>query len=85
MIKLTIRERRKKKKLSQLQLAQLLNVDQTAISQWETNRTRPSLENLVQLSNIFNCEIKDLINNEISVKKKKKMNLNKFKEDKLNE
>lgn len=52
---------RKEKSLSQLQLAQMLNVDQTAISQWETNKTMPSIENLVKLSKIFDCEISDLI------------------------
>ena len=58
---MTIREMRKKNNLSQMELARLLNVNQTAISQWETNRTRPSVEKLILLSEIFNCEIRDLI------------------------
>lgn len=68
---MTIRDMRKKKNLSQMQLAQLLNVDQTAISQWETNRTRPSIENLILLSDIFDCEIKDLIFIDSADKKKR--------------
>lgn len=56
-----IRELRKRKNLTQSQLAKLVNVDQTAISQWETGRTKPTIDNLVLLSNILDCEIKDIL------------------------
>lgn len=56
-----IRELRKKKNLTQSQLAKLVKVDQTAISQWETGRTKPTIANLVLLSNILDCEIKDML------------------------
>lgn len=58
-----IRDLRKQKKLTQIQLAQLMNVDQTAISQWETGKTRPTIENYVMLSKVFNCELNILIEN----------------------
>lgn len=56
-----IRELRKRKNLTQSQLAKLVDVDQTAISQWETGRTKPTIDNLVLLSNILDCEIKDIL------------------------
>lgn len=57
-----IREQRKKLNLTQIKLAQLMNVDQTAISQWETGRTKPTLDNLVLLSKILKCDLESLIN-----------------------
>lgn len=56
-----IRTLRKKKHLSQIELAQSLHNDQTAISQWETNRTKPSMDNLIKLAEILECEISDFV------------------------
>lgn len=56
-----IREQRKKLNLTQIQLAELMDVDQTAISQWETGRTKPTIKNLVRLSKILKCDLETLI------------------------
>ncbi len=52
-----IRALRKKANLSQLELAELCGVHQTAISQWEKGRTNPDTETLIALSHIFHCSI----------------------------
>lgn len=48
-----IRTLRKKHGLTQAELAQKLNVHQTAVSQWEKGRTAPDIEQIKELSNIF--------------------------------
>ena len=58
----SLRELRREKGLSQQRLAELLNVNQTAISQWERGITCPSSRMLLKLSQIFNinpCELLD--------------------------
>lgn len=49
-----IRTLRKKHGLTQAALAQMLHVHQTAVSQWEKGRTAPDIEQMKELSNIFN-------------------------------
>lgn len=49
----SIRELRKNKGLSQRALADLLEVNQTAVSQWERGVTTPSSHMLLRLSQIF--------------------------------
>ena len=39
-----IREVRKAKKLSQTELAEMLHVHQTAVSQWENGKTEPDVD-----------------------------------------
>lgn len=58
-----LRELRKEKHLTQCQLAKKVKVDQTAISQWERGITKPSLNNLLLLSEILDCDIDKLIKN----------------------
>jgi len=45
-----IRSIRKQKKLSQLQLAKMIDVSKSACGQWERGRTCPTVENLAQLA-----------------------------------
>ncbi len=56
-----IKELRKRHGLSQQRLAQILNVHQTAISQWETGRTTPDIEIADKLSSVFNESIEFLL------------------------
>jgi repressor LexA len=49
----TIKELRKSKKLSQKDLAEILNVHQTAVSQWEQNRTMPDIDMIKKLAKYF--------------------------------
>ncbi len=49
-----IKELRKKHGLSQQGLADILHVHQTAVSQWENDKTAPDLDNLQQMAKLFN-------------------------------
>ena len=53
------------KKLSQEELAKKLFVSSKTISSWETNRTEPSLEIIVKLSEILDCSVIYLIYGDI--------------------
>lgn len=59
-----IKKLRKQKKWSQKQLADKLNIHQTAVSQWETGRSYPDVEIAIKLSEIFNVSIDYLIKGE---------------------
>lgn len=52
---------RKEKGLTQLQLAEQLNISDKAVSKWESGKGDPSLEMLSSLSDFFNCSIDYLI------------------------
>ena len=56
-----IKRERKKRGLSQAQLAKKLHVTQGAISQWENNSTRPDMDLLAKLALLFNCTIDFLL------------------------
>ena len=49
-----IEQLRKEFKLSQKELADKLHIHQTAVSQWERERTAPSFDLLCQMSALFN-------------------------------
>ena len=53
---------RKKHNYSQTQLAELLGVHQTAVSQWELGKTLPDILTAKKLSLIFGVTIEDLLN-----------------------
>ena len=55
-----LRTLRKEKVLTQVQLAQMVHVDQTAISQWERGIAQPRLRNCLQLAQILECSIEDI-------------------------
>ncbi len=46
---------RKINNLTQLSLAEKLNISDKAVSKWESNKGDPSLEMVVKLSEFFNC------------------------------
>ena len=48
---------RKEKGLTQLQLAEMLNVSRQAVSRWEGGLAVPSLENLKYLGNLYNVPL----------------------------
>lgn len=54
---------RKKSGLSQKEFAAILNVHQTAVSQWETGRTTPDIEILSRMANLFNTTIDEITGN----------------------
>ncbi len=61
-----IKDMRKEKNMTQKELADILFVSDKAVSSWEGNRTEPSLELIVKLSEIFDCSTSYLIYGDIS-------------------
>ena len=66
MLKDTIIYYRKKRGLSQEELANLLFVSRQTVSQWETGQTLPTIDNLQRLKEIFGVGFDDLLNESAS-------------------
>ena len=63
---------RKKYKLSQMELGNLVNVSNKAVSKWETGKSKPGIGIMNKLSLIFNVKLEDLMkenktNNNINI------------------
>ncbi|WP_430289574.1 helix-turn-helix domain-containing protein, partial [Sporosarcina gallistercoris] len=52
-----IKEARNKKRMTQQDLADLLNISRSAISNWEVGRNYPDLDMIVQLSDILEISL----------------------------
>lgn len=79
---------RKKKSLSQQELAIKLYVTDKTISSWEKNRTEPGLEMIIKLSEILDCSASYLIygnvnKNDIETEIKVKLSKKEFEELKI--
>lgn len=73
-----IKNLRKKKKLTQQELADKLYVTNKTVSSWESNRTEPDLEMIMKLSEIFDCSLhylmdESLMKNDIETEIKVKL------------
>lgn len=62
-----IYQQRTKKRLSQGDLAKMLNVSRQSISKWENNTATPDLEKIVKMSEIFEISLDELIKGEENV------------------
>ena len=58
-------ELRKKKGLSQEELAEKVGVSRQTISKWEMNQSSPEMEKLVTLSKIFDISLDELVGNDV--------------------
>ena len=56
-IKVALAETRRKNKW----LAEQIGKDESTISQWCTNARQPSLENLLNIANVLDIDIRDLL------------------------
>jgi len=61
---------RAKAKLSQNELANMLNVTNKAVSKWETGKSKPAIAQIKKLASIFNITVEELLN-KIEEKKEK--------------
>jgi len=52
---------RLEKKISQQKLAELLNISQQCISEWEHGNNQPTLTSLLRLSEVFEISIDELV------------------------
>ena len=66
-----IYELRKKKNLTQEDLAILLDISDKAVYKWENGTSKPTIENLKKLSDIFDISLDDLIEDEDKKSKQK--------------
>ncbi len=57
---------RKENKLSQEQLADMLDVTRQSVSKWESGTTYPEMDKLITMCKIFKCSLDDLTNDEIT-------------------
>lgn len=55
---------RKRKKLTQEELAEVLYVSRTAVSKWESGRGLPNIESLKAISKFFSVSLDDLLSGE---------------------
>lgn len=55
-----IKSIRLKRKMTQAELARRLQIDQTAVSQWESGKSMPTADKLPELARILGCTIDDL-------------------------
>jgi len=58
---MNLKEIRKKHKLTQTEVANFLNTSQQTYSDYEKEKTQPSIEMLIKLSQLFNTSIDNLI------------------------
>ena len=59
-----ISERRKKQNLTQMQLAEKLNITDRAVSKWETGRAMPDSSIMLELCDILEISVNELLNGE---------------------
>lgn len=60
-----ISEKRKEKGLTQMQLAERLNVTDRAVSKWETGRSMPDSSIMLDLCNTLSITVNDLLHGEV--------------------
>lgn len=64
-----LRELRKKKGLTQEQLAEKFNVARRTVSRWETGNNMPDLDILIELSDYYEVDLRELLNGERTCEK----------------
>ena len=60
-------ELRRKEGLSQEELGYKLNVTRQTISKWELGQANPELDNLKEISKLFNVSLSQLIDDEVAI------------------
>lgn len=60
-----IAERRKEANLTQMQLAEKLNITNRAVSKWETGKAMPDTSLMLDLCNILKISVNDLLSGEV--------------------
>ena len=58
---------RKKKNMTQDELAEKLQVSRQAVSKWESGSGYPETEKIISICEIFNCSMDELIKGKISL------------------
>ena len=66
-----IKELRKERELTQEQMAEIFNVSRRTVSRWETGSNMPDLDILIEMSDYYEVDLRELLDGE---RKKEKMN-----------
>ncbi len=69
---------RKENKMSQEQLADMLDVSRQSVSKWESGQTYPEMDKLISMCKIFKCSLDELTNDEIKEVNSSSKNKNNF-------
>jgi|1186.fasta_scaffold294794_1 transcriptional regulator with XRE-family HTH domain len=65
-----LKKARLEKKLTQENVANILNVSRSTISSWEVGRSYPDLDNLVAISNLYDVSLDNLLREDSNMVKK---------------
>lgn len=65
-----LKEARHAKKLTQIEVAEILGIDDTTISKYENNKSEPDNETIRKLSSLYNCSIDFLLGKSIEKNQK---------------
>lgn len=65
-----LKKARLEKKLTQENVAEILNVSRSTISSWEVGRSYPDLDNLVSISNLYDVSLDNLLREDSKMVKK---------------
>lgn len=57
----TLKNQRRKNNISQEMFAEKLGVSRQAVQKWESNRSLPNLDNIVEIAKIFNISLDELL------------------------
>lgn len=71
-----LKELRKEKELTQEQLAEIVQVSNRTVSRWENGNNMPDLDILIELSDFYEVELREILDGE-----RKSENMNKEKEE----
>lgn len=58
---------RKKQGMTQMELAEKLDISRQAVSRWEQGTSEPSTENLVSIGKLFGVPVDDLMNESVQL------------------
>lgn len=61
-----LKDLRKKKNLSQEELADKLGISRQSVSKWECGESYPEMSNLLALCEIFHCKLNDLVHENVT-------------------
>ena len=64
MNELSFKSARERKGITQHKLATILGIDQSTVSLWESEKTRPRAKLLPELARILDCTVDELLKNE---------------------
>lgn len=58
---MNLKKFRMSKNLTQLELANKLQVERTTVSMWESNSSSPNIQTLKKIAQVLDCTVDDLI------------------------